>query len=258
VRIKTFYGDRNTYRVSVNISEKIFDLIPKICIEEDKTSVDDKKKWNYANQFRLVSTSGYLHEVNPLKTFVEEEIKENQLLILLASLDVCFNEFTKGPSVLLESRNKVANKLGADEHQFAMSSLGYSSGKHYCEFLLETEPYEKSVIIGVSLKRVDFYLNPNDSKGLYAFVLSECKKMSSNSSNKVEMVEYGDITKMGDRVGILMEFHSTGLDVSFFINKINMGVAFKNIPLNTYYPSVVLGYDGTRVRITNKVRFPDI
>jgi hypothetical protein len=229
-----------------------------MCIEEDKDSVEDKKKWNYANQFRLVSSRGYLHEVNPLKTFVEEEIKDNQLLILLSVLDICFNELTKGPSVLLESRNKVAFKLGADEHQFVMSGQGYSSGKHYCEFLLETEPYERSVIIGVSLKRTDFYLNPNESKGFYAFVLSECKKMSSNASNKVEMVEYGDITKMGDRVGILIEFQSTGLDISFFINKINMGIAFKNLPINTYYPSVVLGFDGTRVRITNRVRFPDL
>ncbi len=218
--------------------------------------MDERKKWNYANQFRLISCSGCLKEINPLKSFIEEEIKDHQTLVLMSNVEIGFSELCKGPSVYLENKNKMAYKLGGDDHQFALASQGFSSGKHYCEFTLETEPYEKSVIIGVTLKRNDFYLNSNEMKGFYSFVLSECKKVSNNT--KLESVEYGDITKMGDRIGVLMEFQATGLDVSFFINKINMGIAFKNLPLNTYYPCVVLGFDGTRVRMTNKVRFPDI
>ncbi len=56
----------------------------------------------------------------------------------------------------------------------------------------------------------------------------------------------------------MMEFFANGLDVSFYINKINMGVAFKGLSINTYYPSVVLGFDGTMLRITNNVGFPDL
>ena len=55
-----------------------------------------------------------------------------------------------------------------------------------------------------------------------------------------------------------MEFTELGLDVSFFINKINLGVAYKSLPFNTYYPCVVLGFDGTRVKMINKVSFPEI
>ena len=72
-----------------------------------------------------------------------------------------------------------------------------------------------------------------------------------------EQVEYGDISKMGDKIGILMEFNEKGLDVSFFINKMDLGVAFKNLPNNTYYPCVLLYYDGAKVRVMNKVPIPD-
>ena len=73
----------------------------------------------------------------------------------------------------------------------------------------------------------------------------------------VEHVEYGDISKMGDKIGILMEFNDKGLDVSFFINKMDMGIAFRSLPSNTYYPCVLLYYDGAKVKVMNRVPLPD-
>jgi hypothetical protein len=62
---------------------------------------------------------------------------------------------------------------------------------------------------------------------------------------------------MGDKVGILMEFTEKGLDISFYINKLFLGVAFKGLPPNTYYPCALLLYDGAKVRITNRVPLPE-
>ena len=62
---------------------------------------------------------------------------------------------------------------------------------------------------------------------------------------------------MGDKIGILMEFNDKGLDVSFFINKIDMGIAFRSLPLNTYYPCALLYYDGAKVKVMNRVPLPD-
>lgn len=70
-------------------------------------------------------------------------------------------------------------------------------------------------------------------------------------------MDYGDICKMGDKIGMLMEFNENGLDVSFFINKMDLGVAFKSLPLNTYYPCALLLYDGSKVKLTNRVPLPD-
>ncbi len=63
---------------------------------------------------------------------------------------------------------------------------------------------------------------------------------------------------MGDKVGVLLEFNHTGLDVSFFINKMDLGIAFKGLPHNTYHPCVALYYDGAKVKVTNRVPLPDV
>jgi hypothetical protein len=56
----------------------------------------------------------------------------------------------------------------------------------------------------------------------------------------------------------LTEFNSNGVDVSFYINKVNMGVAFKGLPANSYYPVAILGYDGARIRVVSNVQYPDV
>ncbi len=55
-----------------------------------------------------------------------------------------------------------------------------------------------------------------------------------------------------------MEFNETGVDVSFYVNKINMGVAFKNLPIDYYFPCCVLYFDGSKVKLESSVPFPDI
>ncbi len=63
---------------------------------------------------------------------------------------------------------------------------------------------------------------------------------------------------MGDKIGVLLEFTQQGLDVSFFINKLDLGIAFKNLPFATYYPCVLLYYEGAKVKVTNRVPLPDV
>ncbi len=89
---------------------------------------------------------------------------------------------------------------------------------------------------------------------LYFYI--RCKKISSNKG-EIEIIDYGDICKINDKIGLLLEFTDKGLDVSFFLNKIDLGIAFKDLPVNYYYPCVILLYEGAKVRIKNRVPLPD-
>jgi hypothetical protein len=260
IRLKTFYGQRNIFKLEVNINDKLADIVTKLCIEEDTILKDitEVVKWTYNNQYRLFTTIGKLKELSVYKSYRDENIGNDALIVLLPVNSINFSDLHKGHLIYLDNNNRTSTKQGGDEHQIVLTEQGYSIGKNYCEVILDTEPYERSVIVGVSLKRNDFNLNPNDVKGFWGFVLSDCKKVTNNAQGKVELTEYGDVCKMGDRVGILVEFTGQGVDISFYINKINMGVAFKSLPQNTYYPGVALGFDSTKVRITNKVGYPDI
>lgn len=78
-----------------------------------------------------------------------------------------------------------------------------------------------------------------------------------NNSGSPVYSDYGDVCKMGDKVGVLLDFKETGLDVSFFVNKVYFGVAFKNLPKNAYYPCALICYDNCKVKINNQVKIPD-
>lgn len=63
---------------------------------------------------------------------------------------------------------------------------------------------------------------------------------------------------MGDKIGMLLEFNNRTLSVRYFINKIDMGLAFKDLPANTYFPCALLLYEGAKIKISNKMCVPDI
>lgn len=80
--------------------------------------------------------------------------------------------------------------------------------------------------------------------------------MCFSNGNSV-YVEYGDVCKIGDKVGMLLDFKDTGLDVSFFVNKTFLGVAFKSLPIDSYFPSALILFDDCKVRIDNQVNVPE-
>lgn len=193
-----------------------------------------------------------------MKTILEEDIHRDQTLILLPQKKIFFHESYLGPNILLENNSSTAVKSGSDDLQLVFADCSFKYGKHYVEFIFETEPAEKSILVGLSLSRSDYYFNIGDPRSFWGFIPSECLKIGYNEKNVLEKKEYGTNCKIHDSVGMLLEFHTKGLDVSFFINKINMGVAFKGLPFQTFYPCVALGFDSSRVRIVNEAAFPDM
>ena len=143
--------------------------------------------------------------------------------------------------------------------QIILSEKSFNQGKKYIEFLIQGNPLENNIIIGLSIKRNEYNLYINDPLNFWGFNLGECKKFSYNASNKYEYVKYGEATKKGDRIGILMQWNTQNLlNVSYFINKINMGIAFKDLPMKKYHFAVAMKFNSTKIEILKNVGFPDI
>ena len=206
----------------------------------------------------MSTSKNKIKELHPLKSILEEDISNNQILMLLPQKDIFLSENHMGINILLENNLSSAFKYGSDDHQMILADRGYKSGRHYCEFIFETEPTEKAIIIGVCLMRNDFNFSVADPKGFWGFIPSDCKKIGYNDKGTLDKGEYGAICKIGDAVGIMMEFSSNGIDLSFYINKIHLGIAFKSLPFQTYYPCAILGYDSSRIQIINNALFPDL
>lgn len=260
ISLKTFYGRRLSYPIKVNINDLILDLTSKLIIAEDLSLSAADQHWVYNSQYRLITTScNKIKELHPLKTFAEEEIRDMQSVLLLPQKELLFSEVNLGSNVFLDNQNTSAFKVGSDDLQMVLTDRGFKTGRQYCEFIFDTEPeIEKSIIIGICLTRNDFYFSISDPKGFWGFVPSDTKKIGYNEKGTIEKCEYGSVCKLGDALGILMEFTSKGLNISFFINKVNLGVAFRNLPFQTYYPCAILGYDSSKVSIVSQAVFPDL
>ena len=64
---------------------------------------------------------------------------------------------------------------------------------------------------------------------------------------------------MGDKVGMKISVNekTRTVEVSYYLNGENLGVAFDSLELNTYYPSVVMLYECTKVKLIDKALMPE-
>ena len=275
IKIKTFFNERAIYTIEKfpiflslhSAVQKLFDQIKekkeKIDTKEEKSETKEEKEEiikehiTSQSQYRIYSCLKKIHQLNPVRTVFENFIQDNELLLYLPIKELSFSEFIKGDCIVINKGGKIASKITTDEPQYILGNLFYTFGKHYFEINLLTEPIASSVIIGVATKR-----NPRDPflydvYNFYGIVLSDSQKISK-INGKQEKKEYVKQTfGINDIVGVMMEFKKDGLEISFYKNKINLGVAYSKITNDKiFFPAVSLGIAGSKVQISNQIDFP--
>ena len=55
---------------------------------------------------------------------------------------------------------------------------------------------------------------------------------------------------------MLIELSFNERNITYYINKNLVGVAFRNLPHEILYPCVCLGFPGTKIKVDSKVEFP--
>ena len=94
---------------------------------------------------------------------------------------------------------------------------------------------------------------------------------SQSSSGKFELINLNSISIDGglkssgkyiesaDKVGMKISVNekTRTVEVSYYLNGENLGVAFDSLELNTYYPSVVMLYECTKVKLIDKALMPE-
>ena len=250
IRIKTLYGSRKEYTFTLSPEDKIGLLIKEIQKAEDKDK-DIKEKMNKSQSYRIISTKGLLKELNLFSKVYEEKLSMNQLLILAPNHPMKFSDKHHGDQIAIEHGN-IAHKSSGDDLQLALIDKGYYRDVSYTEFILETEPDERGIIIGVSLARDDYGLD--EITKFWGYILSDGCKVSNDTQK-----DYGKVCKLGDKIGVLMEFNENNntLSVSFFVNGENQGVAFEGLEKNVYFPAAVLYYEGTKVKVVEHSNIPE-
>ena len=242
LKLKPITGKREMKSISLSPYDKIKEIYNKISTDEEKYS---------PSQHRLISSIGKIRELKIGKTLYEENIKNNQILIIAPRESIHFSSNRHGNQIGIENNN-IIHKLYGEDSQIAFVDKPIKSDVHYIEFALESEPDEGSVIIGVAIERSDYYVD--DYYGFWGYVLSDSKLVSENNTKT-----YGKRCKMGDKVGMKISVNekTRTVEVSYYLNGENLGVAFDSLELNTYYPSVVMLYECTKVKLIDKALMPE-
>ena len=259
IRLKYFFGSRKVISFEkININSKLNILVEKIPIEDIDNY--DNKKLTKNSQHRLYSCKTGLHELNPNFTFIESNLQDNELILFFKEIPLTFSSSMKGKSIELSQGYKTAFKTTTDDPQYVLGNNGYSSGRHYFEINLLTDPMIRSVVVGFSTKKDDKNLFAVDIDKFYGFILSDMKKTTINMRDGGEnMEDYGEVCNINDKIGVLFDCKHDGVYINFYRNKKNLGIAFDKLPNNLlYYPTVEMGLCGSKIQINNALDFPDL
>jgi hypothetical protein len=256
VKIKLFLNDRNNYTFeNIDINSDINILFQKIVEKENELKITNK--FNINKQYRIFSCHCKVHQININNKFYEEKIYENETLLIFNQKKLFFSEILKNSNIILQQNNSIALKKNTDSHCYVLGDFYFENGKNYFEINLITDPFEKSVLIGLATKKEPKNVNIFDVKNFYGYLLSDCKKYSRQNYKVDSSEDYGEKVKLGDNIGVLCLYNDDGVDIGFFLNKKFLGLAYKKLSKDLiFYPACLLGYCNSKIKITNDVEIP--
>ena len=245
IRIKTIDSKRKILQFTLDPNDKILKIFTLIAENDPTNSISP-------SSHRLIFSRGKIKDLTISRKVYEERLEPNQLLLLAPRQPIRFHDTYHGSQIAYEDDGIGIRKIYGEDVEIALVDKAVSHDSFFAEFLLETEPDERGILIGISLSRHDYYVD--DYTGFWGLILSDAKLVSSN-----EQRNYGKTFKIGDKVGISIVFNEKNkVDVEFYQNGVSLGVAFENLEKNVYYPAVILYYEGTRVKIVDNSLKPEM
>ena len=226
--------------------------------EEKKSEIEyEEERITEQSQYRIFSCRKQIHELNPTRNLIENDIHDNELLLYLPIKKLSFSEYAKGRSIIVSQEGKIASKVNTDEPQYVLGNIGYSFGKHYFEVNLLTEPIARSVIIGLATKKNPADMFINDVHNFYGYILSDMQKISLVNGKQEKKDYIKEPVAINDIIGVMFEFKKEGLEISFYKNKICLGIAYNKIYNDKiFFPAISLGIAGSKIQISNQIDFP--
>ena len=259
VKVKYFHSKRSLITFdNIKINSKINILIENLYQKEDQNNLP--KKYTKNSQHRLYSCKTDLRELNTGLSFFENDIRDNEILLFFREPSLIFSTTMKSKSIEISQQGKTAFKINNDDPHYVLGNIGYNCGRHYYEIKLLTDPMIRSIVVGLAIKKDEKNLFSYEMNKYYGYILSDMKKteIDYNQGEQENMIDYGEMCSINDNIGILYDCRDDGVNIIFYRNKKNLGIAFNKLPKDfIYYPTVEMGLAGSKIQITNDLDFPD-
>ena len=137
-----------------------------------------------------------------------------------------------------------------------LATIGFESGKHFWSVKLDEYGHENDIFIGVcrrdaNNKPLNLAGHVLESNAAWGWVCTNgAKRWPGNLGSNGQA--YGDYSKIGEELGVLLEFKLDAVHLTFLRNGVSLGVCFDNIPAGeTYYPCVsMFNNEATETQVT--------
>lgn len=245
VNVKTFFANRKTLSFELDLNTTI-QQVKNLIIE--KSADQSKTLYN----LRLIYPMGSITELAVATNTLEMyRIPDNSKLILIAQTTFFFDPSAKASGIKLSNNNLSAYKNGESDYQTVLGNLALSSGRNYWEIKIDKFVDEEDIFLGIARKNLNLYTQPSATNLFWGY-LCLCAKRSGPDG---AIIDYGYAAKLGDTIGVLLEFRSGVGSLSFYRNGTKCGVAFSNLT-GTFYPAVSLFYGEVQVTLDPKAPMP--
>jgi len=77
----------------------------------------------------------------------------------------------------------------------------------------------EDIIIGITIHETNLYLKPGDHTIYWGYLCCAGKKLSPCREDGF-IADYGELSKTGDIIGVLLEFDKSECSLSFYRNKV--------------------------------------
>mmetsp|Transcript_43391 Transcript_43391/g.51032 ORF Transcript_43391/g.51032 Transcript_43391/m.51032 type:complete len:182 (+) Transcript_43391:1-546(+) len=179
---------------------------------------------------------GRMKSLSLTETFADQFVPDQARLVLIGKKDFCWDFNKKGRDISLYNEKLTANKKHETDHETVLANIGFDSGQHYWEISIDTFVDIEDIYIGVAKKNVGLYTRATDTGCFWGWMCTGDRKFES-SPNGNHLSTFGGMCKIGDIIGVLLEFTNGIGSLFFYKNKMFVGRAFDNLPKGTYYPA---------------------
>jgi hypothetical protein len=115
-----------------------------------------------------------------------------------------------------------ANKKLETTYETVLANIGFDSGSHYWEISIDAFVDIDDVYIGVARNNVSLYTAATESSSFWGWVATGDRKFETVPVMGKQQSNFGGMCKIGDIVGVLLEFNNGVASVSYYKNKVTL------------------------------------
>ena len=156
------------------------------------------------------------------QTFIDQGIPQDARLVFVGQQSFTWDLNQKGPNINLLNNKLTANKKSEVDYESVLGTMAISSGQHYWEIRIDKFVDLDDIIIGVVQKGVDLKMRIFETGKLYGWICTGGRKIfPSPDGVGPQAKEYGGCSKIGDVLGVILEFKNGIGSLSFLSNGVS-------------------------------------